>query len=226
MNMIEKLSSALLLFVTAACAADPAMSEDMSEDTSDDTSEGGNLAGDACENPADDLGLGSLDLNMDGMLGVEDLEPGQAAMQAIWTDPSGAKTVWRQVSSTAAIWHGDGNGDLTRYGVWLPLEHPENMGQLYTTAVFEGPLDGITEPGSFMRVSSNWDMAFMERGGSSDTEPGSIEITEVQGELASGTVSEPSGPIEIIDYLLQGPSGDVVCVQALAFRELVLEGAD
>lgn len=211
MSTIETLSTVLLLLAAAACAADPA------------TTEGGDPANDACENPADDPGLGSLDRDLDGMLTVEDLEPGQAAMQAIWTDPSGAQTVWRQVSSTASIWHGDGNGDLTRYGVWLPLEHPENMGELYMTAVFEGPVDGITEPGSFTRVSTNWDIAFMERGGSNETEPGSIEITEFQGDLASGTVAEPSGPIEIFDYLLQAPSGDVLCVQAIAFREMAIE---
>jgi len=205
MTRIHSLSTALLLLLTAACAADPAMSED---------TESGNLA-DACEHPADDPGLD-----------VEDLEAGQAAIQAIWTDPSGAKTVWRQVSSTARIWHGDGNGDLTRYGLWLPLLHPEDMGQLYMTAVFEGPVDGITEPGSYMRVSSNWDIAFLEQGGSNAEVPGSIEITEVEGELASGTVSASSGPIEIIDYVRQGPSGDVVCVQAIAFRELLLEPPD
>ena len=211
----SKLLSIALSFATTACAADPM--------TSEDGTDGGNVVGDACESPTDDPGLGSLDRNLDGMLGIDDLDPGQAAVQAIWTDASGTKTVWRQVSSTASIWHGDGNGDLTRYGVWLPLEHPEDMGTLYTTAVFQGPVEGISAPGSFTRVSTNWDIAYIERGGQNDSEPGSIEITEVSGELGSGTVAGSSGPIEIIDYLAQAPSGDVVCVQAIAFRELVIE---
>ena len=143
-------------------------------------------------------------------------------MQAIWTDSSGSKTVWRQVSSTADIWHGDGLGDLSRYGVWLPLEHPDG-GTLYTTTVFEGPVDGITEPGTFERVASTWDIAFLERGGSNDDTPGAVELSYVQGDVASGTVSEPSGPIEIIDYLAGAPSGDVLCVQGIVFREITAE---
>ncbi|MCA9699531.1 MAG: hypothetical protein KC431_18535, partial [Myxococcales bacterium] len=163
------------------------------------------------------------DRNNDGVFNAEDLDPGEAAVLAIVTDSSGAKTVWRQVTTTAEIWHGDGEGDLTRYGVWLPLVDPESMAQLYTTAVFEGPVEGITAPGSFTRASTNWDLAALERGGSNASTPGTVEISEVSGGLASGFVAEASGAMQIIDYLEQAPTGDFVCVQAMAFREIPLE---
>lgn len=218
----------LLALATAACSPAPVGSEDSDADSNTTTSEGdeaGNTAllEEACDSPADDPGWGSLDRDSDGALTVDDLEPGEAAMQAIWTAPSGTKTVWRQVSTTANVWHGDGNGDQTRYGVWLPLTDPENMQPLYTTAVFEGPIDGVAEAGSFTRVASSWDIAYLERGGSNETEPGAVEFSYVEGDIASGSVSAPSGPIEIIDYIQQAPSGDIVCVQAIVFREISAE---
>ena len=213
---IHHLTSTLLL--SAACTASP-----LGTEQGDEAGEGPQIPADACENPAEDPGWGSLDRNSDGALSPEDLEPGEAAVQAIWIDASGTKTVWRQIAQSASIWHGDGNGDLSRYGVWLTLQHPEDLQELYTTAVFEGPVDGIAEPGSFPRLSANWDIAYRERGGSNEDEAGVVELSEVEGELATGSVPAPSGPIQIIDYLRQAPSGDFICVQAIAFRAIDAE---
>ena len=215
MSTVTGLSLTCLLLCVAGCTPDGGLAGSEGE-------EGGSALM-PCENPADDLGFGFLDRNSDGMLGPDDLEAGEAAVQAIWIDGSGTKTVLRQVTSDAKIWHGDGLGDLTRYGVWLTLEHPQGLNPLYTTAVFEGPVEGIDAPGSFARVSSNWDLAAIERGGSNEDVAGSIELTLVDGDLASGHVPDASGAIEIIDYLEQAPAGDVVCVQTVVFREITTE---
>ena len=212
--------STLSLTLFACAGPSPGAEGSDTEQSAEST---GGEALDPCESPVDDLGFGLLDRNMDGELTLDDLEPGEAAVQAVWTDDAGVKTVWRQVSTTANIWHGDALGDQSRYGVWLPLTDPQVDQPLYTTAVFEGPQQGISEPASFARVSSHWDIAYLERGGSNEDEDGSVVLSHVEGDVASGTVSDPSGPIEIIDYLAQAPSGDVVCVQRIVFREISAE---
>lgn len=169
---------------------------------------------------AEEGGLGDLDRDSDGLLRADDLEAGEAAMVAVWTDAEGVERTGHYRDTETVIIQGNGLGELDKFGVWFRVDcEPEQAAFVWFEADTSAPL----ALGQHPLWALSWDVPPVEQGGNITGSPtGYVEVvdTDAESTWASGHLAETEQSFELISYLTQEGVGDSVHIRAMAFNQV------